>query len=283
MSKLSESQIEFITEWARDNGERVVADGKTIWGGLGNRAGLHDYANTLMREKWEKSGPRFLKKLETMEATKVELQEYREINRDRGFWKTVRNIIPNRDAQESIMKNTAKVASKLLAKGEVELAKEVLALEEHGHEFSEQRAKNFLSRMLAMVGKSGRGDAEAIFRQILFHPATSLDWKHVWNTLSQQMPEMHLKEATAGEATPLGEGGSGKWFLHRSPKLKDLFKEGSNRAIVTSYPAGPIAVVSTGPRVDDIDTLWSEDLHPDDRLAVIELLTKFYTEGEGAK
>ena len=58
-------------------------DGKTVWGGLGNRSGLHDYANTIIREKWEKSGGRFEKKMREAEFTLIELQMFHNINRDR--------------------------------------------------------------------------------------------------------------------------------------------------------------------------------------------------------
>lgn len=84
--------IQLIVDWARD-GERVKIDGKTVWAGLGNRSGLHSYANTLLREKWEKSGARFQKKIEALPAgTKVELYRFRNINRDRGTWNLMKTV-----------------------------------------------------------------------------------------------------------------------------------------------------------------------------------------------
>jgi hypothetical protein len=65
----------------------------TIWAGLGNRAGLHSYADTILREKWLKSGPRFVKKLDALPAgATVCVFDYRAINRDRGRWVCVRTF-----------------------------------------------------------------------------------------------------------------------------------------------------------------------------------------------
>lgn len=77
-----------IESRARYDGERIVADGKVIWAGLGNRSGLHDFQHTLMREKWEKSGERFMKKVRALPAdTKIEFLTFVNINRDRGRWR----------------------------------------------------------------------------------------------------------------------------------------------------------------------------------------------------
>jgi len=67
---------------------------KTIWGGLGNRSGLHSYAYTLIREKWEKSGARFEKKLDKIlqPGEKFQIQQFQNINRDRGKWVPVRTF-----------------------------------------------------------------------------------------------------------------------------------------------------------------------------------------------
>ncbi|MBT4189301.1 MAG: hypothetical protein HOE14_19080, partial [Gemmatimonadales bacterium] len=46
-----------------ENGNRLKISGKTVWAGLGNRSGLHGFATTLIDEKWEKSGPRFERKM----------------------------------------------------------------------------------------------------------------------------------------------------------------------------------------------------------------------------
>ena len=77
-----------IIEAAKD-GNRIVANSKTIWAGLGNRSGLHSYADTLIYEKWKKSGSRFEKKVEKLSCEKIEIQQFRNINRDRGRWITV--------------------------------------------------------------------------------------------------------------------------------------------------------------------------------------------------
>lgn len=65
---------------------------KTIWGGLGNRSGLHSFAYELLNRKWDKSGARFEKKLDKLPAGKLELQDYYNVTRDRGRWKTYKRI-----------------------------------------------------------------------------------------------------------------------------------------------------------------------------------------------
>jgi len=75
-----------ILDWAEE-GNRVTIAGKNIWLGLGNRAGLHSYADELTREKWAKSGDRFTKKIMNLPAgTEVELKRFKSANRDRGNW-----------------------------------------------------------------------------------------------------------------------------------------------------------------------------------------------------
>lgn len=64
----------------------------TIWGGLGNRSGLHSFAYELLSQKWEKSGARFEKKLDKLPAGKLELQDFHNVNRDRGKWHTFKRI-----------------------------------------------------------------------------------------------------------------------------------------------------------------------------------------------
>jgi len=79
-------------------GDRVVhvvePKPKTIWGGLGNRSGLHSFAYTLIREKWEKSGERFEKKLEKIvqPGETFQIHQFRNTNRDRGRWVPVRTF-----------------------------------------------------------------------------------------------------------------------------------------------------------------------------------------------
>lgn len=84
---------------AAKEGDRVVhvvePKPKTIWGGLGNRSGLHSFAYTLISDKWKKSSPRFTKKLDKIvqPGERFLIQQYRNINRDRGRWTPVRSIV----------------------------------------------------------------------------------------------------------------------------------------------------------------------------------------------
>jgi hypothetical protein len=60
---------------------------RTLWAGLGNRSGLHDYAETLLAEKWAKSGDHFQRRLlEMPRGTKVETWRFSNTTRDRGRW-----------------------------------------------------------------------------------------------------------------------------------------------------------------------------------------------------
>lgn len=86
-------QIFAISYQARELGNRVVyvlpgeTKEKTLWAGLGNRSGLHSFAETLIREKWEKSGERMLKKLNKLPpGTSILVFQYRNKTRDKGSW-----------------------------------------------------------------------------------------------------------------------------------------------------------------------------------------------------
>jgi hypothetical protein len=82
-----------VVQWARE-GNRVKVNGKTLWGGLGNRAGLHGYARELISEKWKKSGPRFEKKVDALPpGTEVELFYFKNTTRDRGRWVKSRTVV----------------------------------------------------------------------------------------------------------------------------------------------------------------------------------------------
>ena len=60
---------------------------------MGNRSGLHSYADEMIRKKWDKSGDRFTKKVEALPAgTEVELQRYKNISRDRGKFVTAGTV-----------------------------------------------------------------------------------------------------------------------------------------------------------------------------------------------
>ena len=86
--KKNKKQAIIVLTNAAQDGYKIQHNGKTIWGGLGNRAGLHSYAMDLLYEKWEKSGQRFVKKLEKLVA-KGEVFEvfcYRNTSRNRGRW-----------------------------------------------------------------------------------------------------------------------------------------------------------------------------------------------------
>ena len=89
---LGNDPIQQILQWAEEGG-RVTVAGKNIWPGLGNRSGLHSYADELAYEKWSKSGDRFAKKVESLPAgTEVELKRFKNINRDRGRWVTAATV-----------------------------------------------------------------------------------------------------------------------------------------------------------------------------------------------
>lgn len=66
---------------------------KTLWAGLGNRAGLHSFQFTLLREKWQKSGARMLKRLGNLpEGTVINVLAFHNIDRDRGRWVKVMEV-----------------------------------------------------------------------------------------------------------------------------------------------------------------------------------------------
>ena len=88
----TESIVQQILSHAR-YGYRVVIDGKVVWSGLGNRAGLHSFAGVVIAEKWGKSGGNFAKKISSLPAgTQVELHDYYNKTRDRGTWKVQRTV-----------------------------------------------------------------------------------------------------------------------------------------------------------------------------------------------
>ena len=85
--------LQTLARYARD-GVRLVyyPDGegskpKTLWAGLGNRAGLHSFATTILEEKWTKSGARFKTKIAKLpRGTRVVCLDFRNTTRDRGRW-----------------------------------------------------------------------------------------------------------------------------------------------------------------------------------------------------
>lgn len=69
------------------NGDRVIVNGKTIWKGLGNRAGLHSYEITALATQWRKSNKKFLARVAALQkGDTVEVQSFRNITRDHGKW-----------------------------------------------------------------------------------------------------------------------------------------------------------------------------------------------------
>ena len=81
-----------ILDWAEE-GNRVTVAGKNIWAGLGNRAGLHSYADEVINDKWYKSGERFTKKVMNLPAgTEVELKRFQSSSRGKGNWVTAGTV-----------------------------------------------------------------------------------------------------------------------------------------------------------------------------------------------
>lgn len=90
---ISSRQLRFLSRQARLDGDRLVVAGKALWTGLGNRSGLHSHADTVIREKWEKSGRGLVKKLLALEpGTVVEVCIFRNKTRDRGTWSVARSV-----------------------------------------------------------------------------------------------------------------------------------------------------------------------------------------------
>ena len=90
-----------ILDWAEE-GNRVTIAGKNVWAGLGNRSGLHSYADELTSEKWGRSGDRFTKKIMNLPAgTEVELKRYQSASRDRGNWVTAGTVTTMGPVQSS--------------------------------------------------------------------------------------------------------------------------------------------------------------------------------------
>jgi len=79
-----EKAKKILIEYAKE-GERIVLNGKKLWMGLGNRSGLHSYANTLLNEKWKKSGPNFIRNLEKLLSVgeRVEILTFKNIDREK--------------------------------------------------------------------------------------------------------------------------------------------------------------------------------------------------------
>ncbi len=94
-----------IISWAQE-GNRVTVDGKNIWPGLGSRAGLHSYADEMIRDKWQKSGSRFIKKVDNLPAgTEVELKRFQSTTRGRGKWVVAGTVVTSDAVQTDLAKS----------------------------------------------------------------------------------------------------------------------------------------------------------------------------------
>ncbi|WP_407306680.1 hypothetical protein [Acinetobacter sp.] len=72
-----------------EDGDRIAIDGKNIYMGFGNRSGLHSYLQTALADTFKK-WPNAKKKLEAGNFSKIEVLEFRNIDRDRGRWIVVK-------------------------------------------------------------------------------------------------------------------------------------------------------------------------------------------------
>lgn len=92
-TQFNQSTIDAICDEAK-YGNRVLINEKTAWSGLGDRTSLYSFANELTREKWEKSGEKFKKKLQSLNKFQdvIEVQSYMNTGRFKGKWETVRRF-----------------------------------------------------------------------------------------------------------------------------------------------------------------------------------------------
>jgi hypothetical protein len=75
--------------WTPDGADKP----KILWKGMGNRAGLHDFARVLLDKAWDKSGERLVKKLAVLpKGTVVTVLEFHNIDRDRGRWVPIHTV-----------------------------------------------------------------------------------------------------------------------------------------------------------------------------------------------
>lgn len=92
-TQFSQSTIDAICDEAK-YGNRVLINGKTAWSGLGDRTSLYSFANELTQQKWDKSGEKLKKKLQSLNKFQdvVEIQSYTNTGRFKGKWETVRRF-----------------------------------------------------------------------------------------------------------------------------------------------------------------------------------------------
>lgn len=91
--EVTEAKIQSVLLMAKA-GFRIVYDDKDIWKGLGNRSGLHDFAQTVLDEKWEKSGGSFEKKLRKLSEVggTFTIKGFQNMTRDRGKWVPIKSL-----------------------------------------------------------------------------------------------------------------------------------------------------------------------------------------------
>lgn len=98
--KLTPRDMADLEEYARQ-GDRIMADGKAIYAGFGNRSGLHSYLSTVLDQAFAK-WPRAKAKLEAGAFNSLEVLTFKNVNRDRGNWMRVQTF-KNAAVGESII------------------------------------------------------------------------------------------------------------------------------------------------------------------------------------
>lgn len=101
-----ESLIKYLTQKAQNDPEIwfKTNEGKTLWKGIGNVSGLHDYTSTILKNKWAKSGDYFIERIKSyLEAGGNILEfKYKPINRERGNWIHIKTLnLPKKDSSKS--------------------------------------------------------------------------------------------------------------------------------------------------------------------------------------
>jgi hypothetical protein len=97
---VSSKDLADLEDFARE-GDRIMADGKAIYAGFGNRSGLHSYLSTVLADTFKK-WPRAKAKLEAGAFNSLEVLTFKNVNRDRGNWIRIRSI-KNANVGESIV------------------------------------------------------------------------------------------------------------------------------------------------------------------------------------
>ena len=91
---MSPDPVQQILKWAKEGGRVTTAAGVLMWPGIGNRSGLHSYANELALEKWEEGGEYFTRQIEKLHpGHKIVLKRFKNVTRDRGKWITDKVVV----------------------------------------------------------------------------------------------------------------------------------------------------------------------------------------------